>query len=221
MCNFDQLCGTCRDSLKSILRSGPTVLPRGWVKLWCEDNEKFYYYHEVLGEVTWDPPIAESVSGIMAKKRAALEGQQPAATVPAAKKGRSSAALAKTVHETLRAGLKDLKTISLPAYARPPPSTSVLREVPNGSYALDKNAFCLPEWREGLGRGIMAALLRKPWRFTIKPTVLRYTIPTAAATFCALKNVRYDVHHAVPHHPCAMSELTHCPVCAGTQHRTT
>jgi hypothetical protein len=96
-------------------------------------------------------------------------------------------------------GPVDISCIPLPGYARPPPSAGLLREVPHGTYAIDPSALSSQEWKEGMGRGIMAAIHRKPWRFTIQPTLLTYAIPTASATFCARKNIRYhNCAHGVP-----------------------
>jgi hypothetical protein len=172
-------------------RPRPPVLPPGW-ELVHDEEVGTYYLSVATGEASWTPPRvlgAEEASS-------ARKSMKPSTTPPSAPDrrrqsgGAGASPKAVTPAKPFESSEKP-EDVPLPAYAAPPPVPGVIKNV-EGQFAINfaDEATLNAALREGGGRGIMAAVLRSPWRFRPQAVLRTYSLPTALRSFCNSNGIR-------------------------------
>lgn len=160
---------------KSILRR-PPPLPEGWDMMWDEESQCAFYVHR-SGLTSCRPPRVGALpkdlgTRMQASEQETVNRPAPASSVrtqqPTA--ARQSAQVRGLTDETQ--ATDDFDRRPLPEYACAPQAVSGnLRDVKDGfAISFPENAGCEadPDVKEGISRGVMAVMMKAPWRPTIQ-----------------------------------------------------
>ena len=155
---------------KPILRA-PPPLPPGWELVWDAENGTAFYMHE-SGVVSSKPPRLAPLPSELKTQASAQETDPVRPPAPAwSTCAQPSARQVRGFNEETRS-TDTFDKMPLPAYACAPQAASGnLRDIKEGfAISFPEGAGCEadPDIKDGICRGVMAVMMKAPWRPTIQ-----------------------------------------------------
>ena len=145
--------------------------------LWDEDSQTAFYIHRTSGVTSSSRPRVAPLPQELRMQASGQDGRRTPAPVslctvqqrPAGRQERHNGGLSE---RTMATATDDFDKQPLPEYACPPQAVSGnLRDVKEGfaiSFPADTACEADPDIKDGICRGVMAVLMKAPWRPTIQ-----------------------------------------------------